>query len=150
MNISMKLMKRLHVAIILGMTTLLMPTEGMAKKQDLEPIILTENSNTEGNGPRSKYVSITAAYNASLGLIYAQTENAGTDVYVQIKNLMTDVTYNYVMGDTETARFRFDASASDWTITFTLADGDVYYGSFSANIIKKPESCVSTTFSGQQ
>ena len=129
----MKTTKKLLLAIFFGITTIFMHTEGMAKKQDLEPIIITENTNSEGNGPRSTSVSITAAYSAGLGLIYAQTENAGTDVNVQIKNLTTGATYYYEMSGTDTARFGFDAYSGNWTITFTLANGDVYCGSFSAN-----------------
>lgn len=101
--------------------------------KDEVPIpIQYDPSNPPGNDghPRSSLVSIRVYYDTDLSCVCAYLSNAGTTVAVELTNLTTNETENYIIPGSGLSELPISGNSGYWTITFTLPDRSVYGGYF--------------------
>lgn len=91
-------------------------------------LISHESTNLEG-APRSATI-IEAYYDTDLYCVCATLSNAGTAVTVEFVNHTTNETADYVIPGSGSSFMPISGTSGYWSVTFTLADGDVYYGEF--------------------
>ena len=101
--------------------------------KDGNPIPIVQiPSNAPGNegGPRSTVDIIHAYYDTDFSCVCANLSNAGTSVSVEITNVATNETFDYVIPGSGLSILPISGNAGYWTITFTLPDRSVYGGYF--------------------
>ena len=103
---------------------------GLAKT-DPEAIIIVHQPSDPPDGPRSLSPSIEAYYETDSLCVYATLSNAGTSVSVEFVNNTTDETAVYVISGTGSSVLPISGTPGYWTVTFTLENGQVYFGAFS-------------------
>lgn len=80
--------------------------------------------------PRSANVVIEAHYDTELMCICATLINAGTTVAIDCVNNSTNEHFGDVVSGTGPAAIPISGTSGCWTITFCLADGEIYIGEF--------------------
>lgn len=98
--------------------------------KDEKTILIHPDPIDDPDAPRSISASISAYYDTDLFCIYATLSNAGTLVDVRIENITTGETSAGQIPGNTTSVLPISGTAGLWTLTFTLAGGDVYYGEF--------------------
>lgn len=100
-------------------------------KEGDEAILINHRPINPPGGPRSpQSVEIVAYYNSDVSCVFATLSNAGVSVTVELVNITNDEYYDYVIPGTGLSVLPISGNSGLWTITFTLADGDVYEGEF--------------------
>lgn len=123
-----------QIFLLLGVVLLCVTTYASPDSPEGEPIPITRGTTTEYSEiPKvpglipldcvyySNPSTIVVNYHSALGAVSVEIENETTGEY-------THTVVNAVAGPMV---FPFSGNAGFWTITFSLADGTVYYGEFT-------------------
>ncbi len=97
---------------------------------DEEDILIRPQSLDPSGAPRNG-VCITAYYDTETSCVCASLTAAGTSVSVEFVNNTTSETEEYVIPGSGSSIMPISGTAGNWSVTFTLESGDVYYGEFS-------------------
>jgi len=98
--------------------------------KDEKTILIHPDPIDDPDAPRSISASISAYYDTDLLCIYATLSNAGALVDVRIENITTGETSAGQIPGNTTSIIPISGTAGYWAITFTLENGDIYYGEF--------------------
>lgn len=93
------------------------------------PIQISQLPRPAAGAPRSS-TTIEAFLDTEMFTIDVYLRNAGYSVTVDIENTTTGSTYQYSVSGNGYDVLPISSTSGFWTITFTLADGRVYYGEF--------------------
>ncbi len=127
-------MNKTKVALLLGITAILCYFPSVSATTvisgDEDPILISPRQLDLEGAPRSVGVEIRAYYDTDLSFVCATLSNAGTAVTVEFVNHTTNETADYVIPGSGSSFMPISGTSGYWSVTFTLADGDVYYGEF--------------------
>jgi hypothetical protein len=122
-------------ATLLGVVMTLFPISSFAASvhgTDGDGIILIRQQSDDPIGyPRMPSATrIEASIDTDLCVVDVWLYEAGPYVTVDIVNTSTNDSYQYIVLGSGSDILPISSVPGMWTITFTLADGDVYYGVF--------------------
>lgn len=122
------------IAILLCITSAIRPVKASTvngQDGDGIPIILIEQHPfEESGGPRSTSTIEAFLYSEML-TIEVYLRNAGESVTVDIESITSGETSQYIVPGNGSDILPISFISGIYTITFTLADGRIYYGEFS-------------------
>lgn len=98
-------------------------------RDEHQAILIHQRPNQQPDAPRSS-TTIEAFLDTEMFTIDVYLRNAGESVTVDIENTTTGSTYQYSVSGNGSDVLPISSTSGFWTITFTLADGRVYYGEF--------------------
>lgn len=95
-----------------------------------QAIIIYQRPNQQSDAPRSA-TSIEAFLDSEMLTIEVYLRNAGESVTVDIESITSGETSQYIVPGNGSDILPISFISGFYTITFTLADGRIYYGEFS-------------------
>ena len=125
-----KYVKRLlTVALVIAGLPGLIELNG-AEDHDEIPLVNQSGYSENEGGPRTSDVLIEAYYDTDLTCVCAYLSNAGYSVSVEFVNNTTSETEEYAIPGSGSSIMPISGTVGNWSVTFTLSNGNVYYGVF--------------------